>query len=140
MAKRQPRAQPYLNADVLTQAEQAKHLGVKKETVSNLGHPVPVSRLTENPLGRVMNYDSGDTARTFRDPAKLQGVYGKTADPRSGISSEQNIDAWSRAHRSTAMTAETRKGAVQAATAIWRRPRAGRALPMMAAASRAKAD
>src|SRR5262249_24400693 len=50
--------------------------------------------LTRHPLGRMMNCDSADTARTFRDPPRLQGVYKKTADPRSGISSEQNIDAW----------------------------------------------
>jgi hypothetical protein len=96
MARKQPgNTQPFLDHDTLTQREQAKHLGVKEETVMNLGHPVPVSQLTENPAGRMMNYDSGDTARTFRDPPRLQGVYKSAPDPRSGISSERNIDAWS---------------------------------------------
>src|SRR5262249_43316363 len=44
----------------------------------------------------VTNYDSADTKRTSRDPPNLQGVYKKTSDPRSGISSQENIDAWSR--------------------------------------------
>jgi hypothetical protein len=88
--------QPYLHHDTLTQDQQAKYLGVKQETVLNLGHPVPISEIEKNPAGRVMNYDSADTARTFRDPPKLQGVYKSAPDPRSSISSEQNIDAWSR--------------------------------------------
>jgi hypothetical protein len=92
--------QPYLDHETLTQDQQARHLGVKQETTMNLGHPVPVSRLTENPLGRMQNYDSADTTRTFRDPPRLQGVYRKTADPRSGISSADNLKDWSQ--RSTA--------------------------------------
>jgi hypothetical protein len=99
MAKRQT-TQPYLDQDTLTQREQAKRLGVKEETVMNLGHRVKQDDLSRHPLDRVQNYDSGDTARTFRDPPRLQGVYGKCNDPKSGISAKQNIDAW--AKRATA--------------------------------------
>src|SRR6516164_836243 len=79
---------------VLDQFEQEKHLGIGHERTKNLGHDWRESEIEKNPAGRMMNYDSADTARTFRDPAKLQGVYTKCNDPRSGISSEQNIDAW----------------------------------------------
>src|SRR5262249_54287263 len=97
MARKQPGGtQPYLHHDTLTQAEQSRFLGRSVECTKNLGHDSTVDRLTENPAGRMMNYDSADTARTFRDPSKLQGVYRKTGDPRSGISSEANIDAWGR--------------------------------------------
>jgi hypothetical protein len=73
MAKRQT-TKPFLDHDVLTQKEQAKFLGCKEETTANLGHQVPVSKLTEHPLkGQPTNYDSSDTARTFRDPARGQG-------------------------------------------------------------------
>jgi hypothetical protein len=43
----------------------------------------------------MINYDSADTERTFRDPSKLQGVYKKADDPRSGISSADNLARWS---------------------------------------------
>src|SRR6516164_4821717 len=57
-----PSTQPYLNHDTLTQDQQARHLGVKQETVMNLGHPYPVSRLTENPAA-VVDYTNNDVAR-----------------------------------------------------------------------------
>jgi hypothetical protein len=80
---------------VLDQFEQERHLGIGHEMTKNLGHDWRESEIEKNPAGKLMNYDSGDTARTFRDPAKLQGVYKKTADPRSGISSADNLARWS---------------------------------------------
>jgi hypothetical protein len=80
---------------VLDQFEQEKHLGIGHERTKNLGHDWPESEIEKNPAGRVMNYDSADTARTFRNPSKLQGIYQKTADPRSGIASANNLKAWS---------------------------------------------
>jgi hypothetical protein len=79
----------------LDQYEQERHLKIGHERTKNLGHDWRESEIEKNPAGRMMNYDSADTARTFRDPAKLQGVYGKCNDPKSGISTQQNIDAWS---------------------------------------------
>jgi hypothetical protein len=97
---RKPHTAPEHNHAVLSQAEQSKWLGVKDEVVTNLGHRSTQDDLTRNPAPFVQNYDSADTKSTFRDPAKLQGVYGKCNDPKSGISAEQNIDAW--AKRATA--------------------------------------
>ena len=85
--------QPFLNHETLTQDQQAKFLGVKQETTMNLGHPVPVSRLTENPVGRPLDYENGPAARVINE-RRSQGVYGKFRDPQSGISSEQNLDRW----------------------------------------------
>jgi hypothetical protein len=89
-----PHTAPEHGHAVLTEAQQAKYLGRRNELVSNLGHPSRQDDLTRHPLSKTQNYDTADTERTFRDPAKLQGVYGKRNDPKSGISAEQNIDAW----------------------------------------------
>jgi hypothetical protein len=66
----------------------------KPDPVRNLGHKATDATLTKNPIGRPTNYDSGDTARTFRDRGKLQGVYTTCSDPRSGIASQANLDKW----------------------------------------------
>jgi hypothetical protein len=91
-----PHTAPEHNHAVLSQAEQSKLLGVADEVVTNLGHASTQDKLVEHPLSKTQNYDSADTERTLRDPPKLQGVYTKCSNPRSGISSEQNIDAWGR--------------------------------------------
>jgi hypothetical protein len=75
--------QPYLNHETLTQDQQAKFLGVKQETTMNLGHPVPVSRLTENPVGYPKDYEQGPAARVINEPRSV-GVYQKFADPKDG--------------------------------------------------------
>jgi hypothetical protein len=95
---RKPSAQPYLNNDVLTQREQAKHLGVKEETTMNLGHPVPVSRLTDNPLGKPVNYDTAPQAeRQIKEGQRLtQGVYGRHVPINDGRSTAENLQAWSK--------------------------------------------
>jgi len=93
MSKRPGNTQPYHNHDTLTQREQAKHLGVKEETVMNLGHPVPVSRLTENPVGYLRDYEQGPAARVINEPRSV-GVYGKFRDPQSGIAEQGNLDRW----------------------------------------------
>jgi len=67
----------------------------RADPVRNLGHKATDASLTKNPAGKLMNYDSGDTARTFRDKGKLQGVYTTCSDPRSGIASQANLDKWS---------------------------------------------
>jgi hypothetical protein len=96
MARKPGSTQPYLNHDTLDQKQQARHLGVKEETVCNLGHPVPVSRLTENPAGRMVDYANNDVSKGIvRGPARSVGVYGSFKNPTSGISSEQNLSRWS---------------------------------------------
>jgi hypothetical protein len=63
----------------------------------NLGHPMPESRLTENPV-RPIDYEQGPVSRII-DETRSVGVYGKFRDPQSGISSKENLDRWSgRAH------------------------------------------
>ena len=64
----------------LSEAEQAKHLGMPTPTDCNLGHKVTVDKLTEN-------------------PAKMGGKaqYTVTRDLKrglSGIASQKNIDGW----------------------------------------------
>ena len=87
--------QPYLNHETLTQDQQAKFLGVKEETVMNLGHPVPISEIAEHPAPDVKNYDSGDTGRVVRGPARSQSVYGRFRDPKDGTSASENLSRWS---------------------------------------------
>jgi len=86
--------QPYLNHETLTQDQQAKFLGVKEETTMNLGHPVPVSRLTDNPVGYPRDYENGPAARVINETRSV-GVYGKFRDPQDGTSRQQNLDRWS---------------------------------------------
>ena len=92
MAKRQT-TQPYLDHDTLDQKQQARHLGVKEETVCNLGHPVPVSRLPDNPVGYPRDYEQGPAARVINERRSV-GVYGKFGDPQSGIAQQNNLDRW----------------------------------------------
>ena len=65
----------------------------RPDPVRNLGHKSSERGLLKNPAG-LINYDSADTARTFRDRGKLQGVYTTCSDPRSGIASQANLDKW----------------------------------------------
>lgn len=85
---------PEIDHAIMSEAEQSRFLGRADETTMSLGHRVKQDALTEHPLGKLPTYDTADTARTFRDPSKLQGVYGKCGDPRSGISSQDNLDRW----------------------------------------------
>jgi len=90
-----PDQRPEHNHAVLSQAEQARHLGVADETVLNLGHSVRESELTRHPLDRVHDYTNHASERVVRGPARSQGVYGKFRDPQSGIpTNEQNLDRW----------------------------------------------
>jgi hypothetical protein len=89
-----PSTQPYLNHDTLTQDQQARHLGVKQETVMNLGHPYPVSRLTENPAA-VVDYTNNDVGKKMLRQSRSVGVYEKFRDPKDGTPNQQNLDRWS---------------------------------------------
>jgi hypothetical protein len=91
-----PHHRPERDHFVMSEKEQAKFLGRGEEVTMNLGHRVHQDDLVKHPLGKTQNYDSADTERTFRDRPKLQGVYKKTADPKSGISSADNLKAWSK--------------------------------------------
>jgi hypothetical protein len=102
--------QPYLNHETLTQDQQAKFLGVKEETVMNLGHPVPISEIAEHPAPDVKNYDSGDTGRVVRGPARSVGVYGRFKNPESGISNQSDLDRWSDYARSNSYHGKDPKG------------------------------
>jgi hypothetical protein len=78
----------------LDQYEQERYLSIGHERTKNLGHDWRESEIEQSPAGRMQDYDSADTSRTFRDPARLQGVYRKCSDPRSGISSGENLNKW----------------------------------------------
>src|SRR5215472_13338416 len=83
MARRQRNStQPYLDHDTLTHSQQAKHLGVKEETVMNLGHPVPVSKLADSPVGYPPNYENSN--RVVDGPKGQTGVYGRFDSPKDG--------------------------------------------------------
>src|SRR6516165_480903 len=85
--------QPDLNHETLTQDQQAKFLGVKEETTMNLGYSVPISEIEKSPVGYPRDYENGPAARVISEK-RSQGVFGKFSDPKSGISSEQNLDKW----------------------------------------------
>jgi hypothetical protein len=105
MARRQSGAQPYLDHESLSQAEQARFLGAKPERTKNLGHDSTVDKLTENPVGYPLNYEPGSN-RVVRGPPRSQGVYGKFRDPQSGICNQQNLDRWSGYARSNSFRGE----------------------------------
>jgi hypothetical protein len=85
--------QPYLNHDIKTQGQQARFLGSTPERTKNLGHDSSVDRLTENPVGYPLDYQSPSAARVINE-TRSQGVYGKFRDPQSGIAQQNNLDRW----------------------------------------------
>jgi hypothetical protein len=91
-----PDTAPEHNHAILSQAEQARHLGVRDEVMRNLGHEMQQDDLTRHPLAKVQDY-TGDRAgeRVERGPPRSQGVYRSFKNPESGISSEENLARWS---------------------------------------------
>src|SRR5262249_39047204 len=85
--------QPFLNHETLTQDQQAKFLGVKEETTMNLGHPVPISKIAESPVGYPRDYQPPSADRVINERRSV-GVYGKFRDPQSGIAQQNNLDRW----------------------------------------------
>ena len=100
--------QPFLNHETLTQDQQAKFLGVKEETTMNLGHPVPISRITENPVGYPVDYQSPSAARVINE-TRSQGVYGRFRDPKDGTSTAENLSRWSDYAKSNSYTGHGNK-------------------------------
>jgi len=94
MPRKPGSTQPYLNHDTLTQAQQAKHLGTREEVVLNLGHPVPVSRLPDNPVGYPRDYEQGPANQVINEK-RSQGVYQRFSDPKDGRSTAENLAKWS---------------------------------------------
>src|SRR5215470_6644436 len=88
-----PRTAPEHGHAVLTEAEQAKYLGRRNETVSNLGHRSREGDLTRHPLGKVPTYDTAPQGqREIKEGQRLtQGVYGRYVPINSGISSAENL-------------------------------------------------
>jgi hypothetical protein len=125
MAKAHPirPTQPYLNHDTLTQDQQARHLGVKEETVKNLGHDMPVSRLTENPVGYPRDYENGPAALVINEK-RSQGVFGKFADPKDGRSTQANLDRWSDYAKANSYTGHGNKAGLGKPPSV-RDPRGG---------------
>lgn len=105
MARRKPSSdQPFFDHDVKSQAEQARWLGDKPETVMNLGHPVSVADIAKHPLrSQELKSYTSDRPNHGADRGG-QGVYGKFRDPQSGISSADNLKDWSGYAKSNSYT------------------------------------
>jgi len=96
MARRREPGQPFLDHDVMSQAEQARWLGAKPERTKNLGHDSTVDKLTENPAGRMVDYANNDVSKGIvRGPPRSQGVYGRFKNPKDGTSTAENLSRWS---------------------------------------------
>jgi hypothetical protein len=68
----------------------------RPDPVRNLGHKATDASLTKNPAGRMVDYTSGDQGkRIARGPERSASVYGKFANPQSGIANERNLSRWS---------------------------------------------
>jgi hypothetical protein len=79
------------------EAEQKMHKPV--ERVHNLGHPTTHDKVHEHPLhGKVMSYNSDDVGHAHMREGQRpgRGVYGRSADPKSGLSTAENLSDWSR--------------------------------------------
>lgn len=89
--------QPNLEHEILTQAEQAKHLGVKQERLMNLGHPCLVQDIAKHPLGsHIDEYTQGPAKRALTESDRPgHGVFGSFADAQSGFSTNENLKSWS---------------------------------------------
>ena len=96
---------------VLDQFEQEQHLGVGHEMTKNLGHDWRESEIEKSPAGKLMNYDSADTARIINEP-RSQGVYGKFRNPQDGTSTQQNLDRWADYAKSNSYTGHGNKAGV----------------------------
>jgi hypothetical protein len=91
---------PEVDHDTLSHHEAERHLGKQPpEKVHNLGHETTLDKIHEHPLkGKIIDYTSDDVGQAhIREGQRPgRGVYGKSADPRSGLSTESNIGEWSR--------------------------------------------
>jgi hypothetical protein len=103
--------QPYLNHDIKTQGQQARFLDSTPEQVRNLGHPTAVDRLTENPVGYPLDYQSPSAARVINE-TRSQGVYGRFRDPQSGIAQQNNLDRWAGYAKANSYTGHHHKAGV----------------------------
>jgi hypothetical protein len=74
----------------------------RPDPVRNLGHKATDASLTKNPAGRIVTYDTAPQAeRQIKEGQRLtQGVYRRHAPIKSGISSADNLQAWSKYSRS----------------------------------------
>jgi hypothetical protein len=109
MAKRRESTQPFLDHETLTQAQQARFLGSKPERTKNLGHDSTVDRLTQSPVGYPRDYENGPAARVINETRSV-GVYGRFKDPKSGISSADNLSRWSGLAHSNSYDGKDPKG------------------------------
>jgi hypothetical protein len=77
----------------------------KPDPVRNLGHKSKSTEaaLTRNPVGRALNYEPASN-RVVDGPSRSVGVYKKFSDPKSGISSADNLRAWSKYSTSNSYT------------------------------------
>jgi hypothetical protein len=91
---------PEVDHDTLSHHEAERHLGKRPpEKVHNLGHETTLEHIHEHPLKhKIHDYTSDDVGeRHIREGQRPRpGVYGKTANPQSGLSTAENLAEWSR--------------------------------------------
>jgi hypothetical protein len=83
----------------LSEREAERKLQKPIERVHNLGHPTTHDKLHEHPLKhKIHDYTSDDVGeRHIREGQRPRpGLYGKTADPRSGLATAENLSEWSK--------------------------------------------
>jgi hypothetical protein len=110
MARRRETTQPLLDHDVLDQSQQARHLGVKPETLLNLGHPCSVADIAKHPLSKPINYDTAPQAerQISEGQRHATGVYQKHSPIKSGISTADNLRSWGDYSRSNTYSVDGR--------------------------------
>ena len=83
----------------------------KPDPVRNLGHKATDATLTKNPAGRIVTYDTAPQAeRQIKEgQAHTTGVYGRHVPIKSGISTADNLRAWSKYSTSNSYTGHGNK-------------------------------
>ena len=93
---------------------------MKEETVRDLGHPVPVSKLTENPVRYPVDYESGPAARVINETRSV-GVYGRFDNPKDG----HDLSGWADYARSNSYHGRDPRGRGAGSDGHLRRPTGG---------------
>jgi hypothetical protein len=90
---------PELRHDILSEREAEQKMHKPIERVHNLGHPTTHDKLHEHPLKhQIIDYTSDNVghAHIAEGQRRRPGLYGRSANPRSGLSTAENLTEWSR--------------------------------------------
>jgi hypothetical protein len=83
----------------------------RPDPVRNLGHKATEASLTKNPAGRMVDYTNNDIGKQIirEGQRHTQGVYGRHSPTPSGISTADNLQAWSKYSTSNSYTGHRNK-------------------------------